>query len=321
MLHRHTAGMKPADPTLAILYEHAAWMEPLFAALDRRGVRYARTLLPGLTYDVSAPTPPAATVFNRISQSAPSRQGREEHGVFFVETLLRRWREAGADLINDAAAFRIDRDKAEQLALIRRLGFEAPATRVIHRPQDAAHAADGLRFPVLVKANIGGGGAGISAYDTPAALADAVAAGQLVLGVDGVGLVQERAPLRGGVVTRIETLGGRFLYAVDVRPQDAASFDLCPADACLIDGGPTFTLAEPPPEWIAAAEAIVQAAGIDVGGVELLVDDRDGRPYVFDVNALSNFVLDAPNVIGFDPYEPLVDMLVARLAKTARAEA
>jgi hypothetical protein len=44
------------------------------------------------------------------------------------------------------------------------------------------------------------------------------------------------------------------------------------------------------------------------------VDDRDGRHYFYDVNALSNFVADAVNVIGFDPHERLVDYLVERAA-------
>jgi hypothetical protein len=49
-----------------------------------------------------------------------------------------------------------------------------------------------------------------------------------------------------------------------------------------------------------------------VGGIEYLVDDRDGRHYFYDVNALSNFVADAPNVIGFDPFARLVDYLEVR---------
>jgi hypothetical protein len=35
---------------------------------------------------------------------------------------------------------------------------------------------------------------------------------------------------------------------------------------------------------------------------------------VYDINALSNFVADAPSVIGFDPFERLVDYIEARLA-------
>jgi hypothetical protein len=42
------------------------------------------------------------------------------------------------------------------------------------------------------------------------------------------------------------------------------------------------------------------------------VDARDGQPYFYDVNALSNFVADAVNVIGFDPFARLADYLEAR---------
>ena len=39
---------------------------------------------------------------------------------------------------------------------------------------------------------------------------------------------------------------------------------------------------------------------------------RDGQAYFYDVNALSNFVTDAPDVIGFDPTARFVDYLEAR---------
>ena len=53
------------------------------------------------------------------------------------------------------------------------------------------------------------------------------------------------------------------------------------------------------------------AAGIEVGGVEYIVDDRDGQRYYYDINALSNFVADAPRVVGFDPFARLADFLEA----------
>jgi len=63
---------------------------------------------------------------------------------------------------------------------------------------------------------------------------------------------------------------------------------------------------------IDAVERIFGTAGIDVGGAEYMIDDRDGRLVYYDVNALSNFVADARNVIGFDPFESLVDYLEMR---------
>jgi hypothetical protein len=52
-----------------------------------------------------------------------------------------------------------------------------------------------------------------------------------------------------------------------------------------------------------------------------MVDDRDGRRYYYDINALSNFVADAPRVIGFDPFVRLADWLEdeAEAAESSRA--
>jgi hypothetical protein len=36
--------------------------------------------------------------------------------------------------------------------------------------------------------------------------------------------------------------------------------------------------------------------------------------YYYDVNALSNFVVDAPRVIGFNPFVNLADFLEAEVA-------
>ncbi len=65
----------------------------------------------------------------------------------------------------------------------------------------------------------------------------------------------------------------------------------------------------PPPALIRAAERIVQAARLDLGSVEVVIDDRDGTPRFYDINALSNFVADPLNVLGWDPHEQLVDFL------------
>jgi hypothetical protein len=56
----------------------------------------------------------------------------------------------------------------------------------------------------------------------------------------------------------------------------------------------------------------MQTAGIDVGGIEYMIDDRDGSTLFYDINALSNFVADGVNVVGFDPFVKLVDYLEAR---------
>jgi hypothetical protein len=87
--------------------------------------------------------------------------------------------------------------------------------------------------------------------------------------------------------------------------------------ACAIDAPKTGLRVEgttPPRAIIEQVERISRAASLDVGGIEFLVADRDGKHYFYDVNALSNFVADAANVIGFDPFVRLVDYLRRRAA-------
>ncbi|HYW52259.1 MAG TPA: hypothetical protein VE861_16700 [Gemmatimonadaceae bacterium] len=311
---------------IAIYHEHPDWFRPLFAELERRGIPYERLDAAAHLFDPSESSAPWSLVFNRASPSAYLRGHAQ--ATFHTLHWLRHLESIGVPVVNGAEAYEYELSKAMQLDLLRELGLPYPKARVINNPSRAVEATKGFRFPVLVKANIGGSGAGIVRYDTAEALADAVAAGAVDLGVDSTALVQESAPLRDGHITRVETLGGKYLYAINVHPpQD--SFDLCPADACqttngveLVRGacaidapktGMRVEAAQPPSEIIAQVERISRAANIDVGGIEYLVDDRDGKHYFYDINALSNFVADAPNVIGFDPFVKLVDYLEARV--------
>jgi len=291
---------------LALLYEHPAWFTPLFAALDRRGVDYV-ALRPDGHYDPADRAPPAKVVFNRIAMSSFLRS--DEHPIFHGIALLDHWRRAGARIVNGPEVLAIDSSKARQLSLIAGLGLAIPATRVVHRAADVEAAAATLAFPLVVKANIGGSGAGIVRYDSIDELRAAVADKTLPTSVDGVLLVQDYVPARNGTVTRIETLDRAYLYALDIA--GGGTFDLCPADACQVPGAPIpMVSAEPAPELRAAAEAIAAAAGLDVGGVEVMIDDRDGVPRFYDINALSNFVAKPLDVLGWEPHDRLVDYLL-----------
>jgi glutathione synthase/RimK-type ligase-like ATP-grasp enzyme len=294
---------------LAILYEHPAWFTPLFAALDRRGVPYA-ALKPDGHFDPADRTAPAPFVFNRIAMSSFLRA--DEHPIFHTMALLDHWRRAGAQVINGPEVLAIDASKARQLSLIASLGLAVPATRVVHRAADVAAAAATLAFPLVVKANIGGAGAGIVRYDSMDELRAAIADRTLPGSIDGVLLVQDYVPARDGKITRIETLDRRYLYALDIA--GAGTFDLCPADACQIPGAPIpMVSADPAPELKQAAEAIARAVDLDVGGVEVMIDDRDGTPRFYDINALSNFVARPLDVLGWEPHDRLVDYLIARI--------
>ena len=303
-------------PELAILYEHPLWFAPLFAALDRAGIDYVKISAGDHEFDPAGSPPPAPVILNRVAMSSFLRE--PEHPLFYTMALLDHWRRQGAAILNGPEVMAIDSSKARQLSLLHGLGLAIPRTRVVHRAADLARAAEAIGYPLLVKANVGGSGAGIMRFDSRAELEAVVAAGEAPTSVDRVLLVQEAIPARGGVTWRLETLGGKFLYAIQV--DGAGQFDLCPADACDAERGTpiAMTAFDPPPKIVAGAEQVAQAMGVDVGGVEVMVDDRDGTPKYYDINALSNFVARPVEVLGWDPHDRLVEWLKARIAE-ARA--
>ncbi len=318
---------------LAIFYEHPDWFRPLFAELDRRGTPYVRVHTDGYDFDPAAPPPAWSGVFNRMSPSAWKR-GRAA-AIFSTRDLL-EWLELhGVEVINGSAAFRVETSKALQIALLAKLGIRAPRTRVVSDIESLPRAAEALQFPIVVKPNIGGSGAGIVRFERMLDLIKAVYGSTVAAGIDGVLLAQEYHRPRGNSIVRIETLEGRYLYGIRIHLGDTADFNLCPADVCkTVDGrelssaacptgaanaGLTVEAYTPPRELIDAAERIARAAQIDVGGIEYLQSGRDGEVYFYDVNALSNFVADPLQVIGFDPTARLVDALEERVFKKAVA--
>ena len=304
-------------PQVAILFEHPKWFEPLFAALDRRAIAYEPIRLADHIFDPASSDIPAPVVFNRVAMSSFLRD--PEHGIFYASALLAHWRGNKARVLNGPEVLATDSSKARQLSLISALGLAVPKTRVAHRRDDLLKAAQGMAFPLLVKANVGGSGAGIVRYDDRFALEEAVRERFLPESVDKVLLVQDFVPPRNGSIIRLETLAGRFLYAIEV--ESGSSFDLCPADACVAEPGREairMKSVDPGDELIDAAERIAQAAGLDVGGVEVVIDDRDGIPRFYDINALSNFVARPLEVLGWDPHERLVDFLEQAIAEAAR---
>lgn len=330
---------------IGVLYEHPAWFTRLFEGLTARGVPHTPIEAASLRFtpawwrDPASPEHGFDLVVNRMSPSA-DRRGHA-HAILPTQQYLESLEAGGLRAINGAAAYRYEISKARQMALLADLGLPYPATRVINDARQAVAATEGLRFPVVVKPSVGGSGAGVLRFDRVADLRAAAEAGQLDFGVDALALVQEFIPARGGHITRVEVLDHRFLYAIDVH-LSGESFNLCPADLCAVDAadaspppapvvlgsacpveapraGVRATAAHPPAAITDAVVRLTTAAGFDVGGVEYVVDDRDGQPYFYDVNALSNFVADAPNVIGFDPWEPFLDFLVATHEQACRA--
>ena len=317
----------PADRPIAIYHEHPDWFRPLFTALERRACRTRGSMRRTHRYDPSAP---AAALRARVQPHEPvgvAARPRPRPSSTRSTTSPT----SSARACASSTAPRVpDRDLEGAPAVAPGGARPALPARARHPRSHARRpaAAEGLRFPVVVKPNVGGSGAGIRRFESMRApCAAPPRRARSTSGFDHVGPGAGVRPGRGARIVRVEVVGGRYLYAIRVYT-DGSSFDLCPADICQgVDGAELDAqrlprgraeerparrgLRRPRPTIVAEVERIVAAADIDVGGVEYLIDERDGRHYFYDINALSNFVADSPRVVGFDPFERLADYLVA----------
>jgi hypothetical protein len=340
---------------IGVLYEHPEWFKLLFGELERRGVPYEPMNVDRDWFDPAAREVPYSLVVNRVS---PSSYLRDHAGsILYTRQLLAHLEALGTPLVNGTAAFTLETSKALQLILLERLGLPYPRARVVNHPARLVDAAGGLTYPVVVKPNVGGSGALMRRFDSPEDLRAAALAGTVDFGIDRTVLVQEYLAPQEGAIVRVEVLDGAYLYAIKIFTDPEEGFNLCPADICRVDaapGGPgagsapvdgeacdfgagAVATAAPPPAVakkplrieaytppaaiVEQAVRLVRAGGLDVGGVEYLVAARDGRHYFYDVNALSNFVTDAPSLLGFDPTARFVDFLLERARAAGRVPA
>ena len=308
---------------IGILYEHPEWFKPLFAELDRREIPYERIHADRLLYDPAVSELDYSLVVNRMSPSSWLRESAT--AIFSTLNFLSYLDDIGVPVINGTQSYLHEISKARQLRLLEELSVAHPRARVINHPDEAVAAAAGLTYPVLVKPNVGGSGAGIISFDSTDELRIGADNGKLEFGPDHTALVQEHLPAEGDAIIRVEFLNGDYLYAIRLSLVPN-SFNLCPADYCDLPGIAVNALGydvmvagnTQPESVVEEAGRLLDATGARLGGVEYLIDSRTGKPSFYDINALSNFVADAPNLIGFDPFVKLVDSIVEQASSSER---
>ena len=219
---------------IGILHEHPEWFLPLFGALNRRRIEHVPIDATALRWDPTE-RPAYDLLVNRMSPSAYLRG--HGHSIFATGAYLQYVESWDVPVVNGSAQWRLEISKSAQLDLFDALGMPFPRSRVINHASQALAAADRLRYPILVKPNIGGSGARIQRFERWEDLGAAVAGDTLDLGIDATALVQEFLPAADGSITRLELLDGHLLYAIRITPPADHGFNLCPADICQTGHG------------------------------------------------------------------------------------
>lgn len=281
--------------TVHVLHENPEWMPPFAAAFAAEGVDWDETLVTGGSLDLTA-APAEGLWWSRMSASAHTRghTAAAEHARALLDVLEAH----GRRVVNGRAVLDLELSKVRQLALLRAARIAVPRTVAVvgGRPDDVLAAAATVGPPVVVKPNRGGKGLGVTRFDSVDELAAALPG--LDEPVDGVLLVQEYVEPARPRITRAEIVGGELVYAI-TADTERGGFQLCPADACAVDGTPASLFAlrtEPLPSGLADAyESFARWHGLEVAGFEF-IETADGRAVTYDVNTNTNYNPDVEAV-------------------------
>ena len=310
---------------LVVLFEHPEWQKPLWAALERRGVRYAALDLKRAAFDPDA-TPEAALYFNQASPSAYVRGNTR--AVPLALSLMRSLELGGARVLNGSRAFLLELSKSAQAALLRKLEIPHPKSLAFNDPETALEQWTG-GWPALLKPEQGGSGARMFLLHSADEFRKLLRDRPSLWLPDNLLLLQEYFPVDAAQgIVRMEFLGNKLLYAMRVVSHGA--FNLCPSEACNPEGGGEshcaipaqaaarpvefYPYAEVPAVAVRMGEKIMASGGLDVAGIEYL-EAADGRRIFYDVNANSNLRAPIGQAFGFDPFERVVDYLAEQIER------
>jgi hypothetical protein len=273
-----------------VLHENPEWFAPLGAALDAAGVPHEQWLLGDGLLDLDDP-PPLGVFWSRLSASSHTRQ--HPYAKDHARGVLGWLESHGRRVVNGRRALELEVSKVAQLTALRAAGFDVPHTLAVAGAADLPAAAEKLPVPFISKHNQGGKGMGVRLFSSHSEFEAYLESPEYQAPVDGITLLQEYLAASHPFITRVEIVGGEFVYAITADTA-RGGFELCPADACAVDDGPAA------PAGLFALRAgfdhpitgqyldFARRHGVEIAGFEF-IETADGRIVTYDVNTTTNY--------------------------------
>ena len=290
------------EASIHVIHENQEWTKPLFQELNNLNLPFADWDMSNSIIDISS-NAPKGIFYNRMSASSHTRGNR-----FAPETTigLLAWLESqNRKVINGRNALNLEISKLVQYASLKFVGLNVPSTIAVSKKNDIIEAYNILGFQeAITKHNRAGKGLGVQLLKSKNAVLEHINGNQYEESVDGITLVQQYIKPIDDTITRVEFVGGEFVYAVKVDTSDG--FELCPADACEIsdDFCPIdskrnafeidlgFENSEIGKKTIPKMKQLLVNEGIQVAAFEF-VCGKNNKPYFYDINTNTNYNNDA----------------------------
>ena len=175
-------------------------------------------------------------------------------------------------------------------------------TEMINNKECIIKSANIFRKPFITKHNRAGKGLGVKLFNNKKELDSYVSGKDFETSIDGITLLQEYIDAKPKIITRVEFVNSKFVYAVEVDASDG--FELCPAcpeepedvpetqffgEYCPTIGNKFRIIKNfKENEIIKKYEKFIQANGIEIAGIEY-IKDKEGIIYTYDVNTNTNY--------------------------------
>ena len=275
-----------------VIHENDEWLIPLRNSFKKINAPFVEWHMDKVNIDFKK-SPPDGVFYNRMSASSHSRGHR--YAPERTKDVLEWLQKDNKRIVNNSRALELEISKKKQYEELKKFNIKFPKTYFAENKKEIIEKSKNFNRPFLTKHNRGGRGLGVKYFKNTAELEKYVNDKNFEDSIDGITLLQEYIDSDPKVITRVEFIKGKFLYAAQVDASDG--FELCPADACNDNGkfcptnpdGNKFMILNnyKNPE-IKKYEDLLKSNGIEIAGIEY-IKSKDRTHYTYDINTNTNY--------------------------------
>ena len=288
-----------------VIHENDEWLIPLRKSFKKIKAPFEEWHMDKENFNYKN-NPPEGIFYNRMSASSHSRGHR--YAPENTKNLLTWLEQKKRRIINNSRALELEISKKEQYRELEKFNLKFPKTYYAKNKKELLEQSKKFDKPFITKHNRGGKGLGVKYFENTSEL-EKYLNKSFEDSIDGITLLQEYIDSDPKVITRVEFVKGKFLYAVQV---DASSgFELCPSDACNVeekfcptnpDGNKFMIIKDYKNVEIKKYEQLLKSNGIEIAGIEY-IKSKDGTHYTYDINTNTNYnpiAEEKSNIKGMD---------------------
>ena len=289
-----------------VIHENDEWVEPLRKSFIKIGAPYTEWHMDREKFNLKEKSPDGI-FYNRMSASSHSRGHR--YAPEKTKEVLEWLEKNNKRIINNSRALELEISKLKQYQELKKFKIRFPKTFSAENKEELIEKSKNFDKPFITKHNRGGRGLGVKYFENTRDLKKYVYGKDFEESIDKITLLQEYIASEKQIITRVEFVKGKFLYAVQVDTSEG--FQLCPADPCNVeenfcpansDGNKFMIIKNYRNPEIQKYEKLLFENNIEIAGIEYIVD-KEGLHFTYDINTNTNYnsiAEEKSNIKGMD---------------------